>query len=65
MQELLDDAAKAGNRPERLRVVDWHALPTHVSNFAFVRAVIRLHAHLFTPAVVAPLLGGTSGARYA
>ena len=65
MQELINDAAKAGNLPEILRVVDWYALPTLVPNFGFVRAIIRLHARLFTLAVVALLLGGTSGGRYA
>jgi hypothetical protein len=65
MQELLNDAAKAGNLPEILRGVNGHALPTLVPNFGFVRAAVRLHAHLFTLAVVAPLLGGNGGGRYA
>jgi hypothetical protein len=65
MQELINDAAKAGNLPEILRVVDEYALPTLVPNFGFVRAIIRLHARLFTLAVVAPLLGGTGGGRHA
>ena len=65
MQELINDAAKAGNLPEILRGVDGHALPTLDPNFGFVRAIIRLHARLFTLAVVALLLGGTSGGRYA
>ncbi len=65
MQELINDAAKAGNLPEILRGVDGHALPTLDPNFGFVRAIIRLHARLFTPAVVALLLGGTGGGRYA
>ena len=65
MQELLNDAAKAGNLPEILRAVDGHALPTLLPNFGFVRAAVRLHARLFTPAVVALLLGGTGGGRYA
>jgi hypothetical protein len=65
MQELLNDALKAGNLPDLLRGVDWYALPTLVPNFGFVRAIIRLHARLFTLAVVALLLGGTGGGRYA
>ena len=65
MQELINDAAKAGNLLEILRVADRHALPTHVPNFGFVRAAVRLHARLFTLAVVALLLGGTGGGRYA
>ena len=60
MQELINDAAKAGNLREILRAVDGHALPTHVPNFGFVRAAVRLHARLFTLAVVALLLGGTA-----
>ena len=63
MQELLNDAAKAGNLPELLRVTDGHALPTLVPNFGFVRAAVVLR--LFKLAVVALLLGGTSGGRYA
>ena len=65
MQELINDAAKAGNLPEILRGVDEYALPTLDPDFGFVRAIIRLHARLFTLAVVALLLGGTSGGRYA
>jgi hypothetical protein len=65
MQELLNDAAKAGNLPEILRVADGHALSTLVPNLGFVRAIIRHHAGLFTPAVVALLPGGTGGGRYA
>ncbi len=65
MQELLNDAAKAGNLPDLLRVVDSYALPTLDPNFTFVRAAIRVHDGLFTPAVVAHLLGGTGGGRYA
>jgi hypothetical protein len=64
MQELLNDAAKAGNLPDLLRFADSYALPTHVPNFGFVRAAVRLHARLSTLAVVAPLLCGTSGGRY-
>ena len=65
MQELLNDAAKAGNLPEILRGVDMYALPTLDPNFGFVRAIIRLRARLSTLAVVARLLGGTGGGRYA
>ena len=65
MQELLNDVVKAGNLPEILRGVDSYALPTLDPNFGFVRAIIRLHGRLFTPAVVALLLGGTGGGRYA
>jgi hypothetical protein len=65
MQELLNDAAKAGNLPDLLRFADGHALPTLVPNFGFARAAVRVHARLFTPAVVAPLLGGTGGRWYA
>ena len=65
MQELLNDAAKAGNLPELLRFANSYALPTLDPNFGFVRAIIRLHGRLFTPAVVALLLGGTGGGRYA
>ena len=64
MQELINDAAKAGNLPEILRGVDVYALPTLDPNFGFVGTAV-LHARLFTPAVVALLLGGTSGGRYA
>ena len=65
MQELINDAAKAGNLPEILRGVDGHALPTLDPNFGFVRAAVRLYARLLTLAVVALLFGGTSGGRYA
>ena len=65
MQELIKDAAKAGNLPERLRFVDGHALPTLDPNFGFVRAAVRFHARLFALAVVPLLLGGTGGGRYA
>jgi hypothetical protein len=65
MQELINDAAKAGNLPGILRGVDVYALPTLDPNFGFVREIIRLHARLFTPAVVALLLGGTGGGRHA
>jgi hypothetical protein len=65
MQELLNDAAKAGNLPDLLRFVDWHALPTLDPNFGFVDAAIRLHARFFTLAVVALLLAGSGGGRYA
>ena len=65
MQELLNDAAKAGNLPDLLRFVDEYALLTLVPTLGFVRAIIRLHARLFTLAVVARLLGGTGGGRYA
>ena len=65
MQELLNDAAKAGNLPELLRVTDGHALPTLVPNFGFVCAGVVLRARLLPLAVVALLLGGTSGGRYA
>ena len=65
MQELLNDAAKAGNLPEILRSKDSYALPTLVPNFGFVRAAVVLRARLLTLAVVALLLGGTSGGRYA
>ena len=58
MQELIDDAAKAGNLPERLRDTDGHALPTLVPNFGFVRAGVVLRARLLPLAVVALLLGG-------
>ena len=60
MQELLDDAAKAGNLPERLRDTDGYALPTLVPNFGFVRAGVVLRARLLPLAVVALLLGGTA-----
>jgi hypothetical protein len=36
-----------------------------VPTLGFVRAIIRLHARFFTLAVVALLLGGTGGGRYA
>jgi hypothetical protein len=65
MQELLNDAAKAGDLPELLRRADPHALPTLEPNFAFLRAAVRFHGRLLTLAVVALLLGGTSGGRYA
>ncbi len=65
MQELLNDAAKAGNVPELLRVADEYALPTLDPNLGIVRAAVRLHARRFTLAVVALLLGGTGGGRYA
>ena len=65
MQELLNDAAKAGNLPELLRDTDEYALPTLVPNFGFVRAAVVLRARLLTLAVVALLFGGTSGGRYA
>ena len=65
MQELLNDAAKAGNLPELLRFKDSYALPTLVPNFGFVRAGVVLRARLLPLAVVALLLGGTSGGRYA
>ncbi len=55
MQELFNDAAKAGNFPDLLLVVDSYALPTLVPNFGIVRAAVRLHARLFMLAVVAPL----------
>jgi hypothetical protein len=42
MQELLNDAAKAGNLAGRLHFADGHALRTLVPNFGFVRAAIRL-----------------------
>ena len=60
MQELLNDAAKAGNLPELLRVTDGHALPTLVPNLGFVRAGVVLRARLLPLAVVALLLGGTA-----
>jgi hypothetical protein len=63
MQELLNDAAKAGNLPDLLRFANSYALPTLVPNLGIVRAAVRLHARLFTLAVVAPLLGGTGGGR--
>ena len=65
MQELLNDAAIAGNLPYLLCFVDGHALTTLVPNFAFVGAAVRFHRRLFTLAVVALLLGGSSGGRYA
>ncbi len=65
MQELLNDAAKSGNLPEILRGANSYALPTLDPNFGFVRSAVRLHARLFMLAVVAPLLGGTGGGRYA
>ena len=60
MQELLNDAAKAGNLPEILRSKDLYALPILVPNFGFVRAGVRLRARLSPLAVVALLLGGTA-----
>ena len=60
MQELLDDAAKAGNLPELLRDTDGHALPTLVPNLGFVRAAVVLRARLLPLAVVALVLGGTA-----
>ena len=60
MQELLNDAAKAGNLPELLRFANSYALPTLVPNFGFVRAAVRLYARLLPLAVVALLLGGTA-----
>ena len=60
MQKLLNDAAKAGNLPERLRDTDGHALPILVPNFGFVRAAVVLRARLLPLAVVALLLGGTA-----
>ena len=60
MQELINDAAKAGNLPELLRDTDGHALPTLVPNFGFVRAAVVLRARLLPLAVVALLLGGTA-----
>ena len=60
MQELLNDAAKAGNLPEILRSKDSYALPTLVPNFGFVRAAVVLRARLLPLAVVALLLGGTA-----
>ena len=60
MQELLNDAAKAGNLPEILRSKDSCALPILVPNFGFVRAAVVLRARLLTLAVVALLLGGTA-----
>ena len=61
MQELLNDAAKAGNLPEILRSKDSsYALPTLVPNFGFVRAGVVLRARLLPLAVVALLLGGTA-----
>jgi hypothetical protein len=47
MQELLNDAAKAGNLPDLLRSVEGHALPTLDPNFGFVRAAVRFHGRLF------------------
>ena len=60
MQELINDAAKAGNLPELLRDTDEYALPTLVPNFGFVRAGVVLRARLLPLAVVALLLGGTA-----
>ena len=60
MQELLDDAAKAGNLPELLRSKDSYALPTLVPNFGFVRAAVVPRARPLPLAVVALLLGGTA-----
>jgi hypothetical protein len=63
-QELLNRAANAGNLPERLSFCAY-ALPVLVPNFAFVRAAVRFHGRLFTLALVALWLGGTSGGWYA
>ena len=60
MQELINDAAKAGNLPELLRDTDEYALPTLVPNLGFVRAAVVLRARLLPLAVVALLLGGTA-----
>jgi hypothetical protein len=65
MQELINDAAKAGNLPEILRFADEYSLPTLDPNFGFVRAAVRFYDGLFTLAVGSLLLGGTSGGRYA
>jgi hypothetical protein len=54
MQELFNDAAKAGNLPDLLRFVDSYALPTLVPSFSFVCVAVRLHARLFTLAVFTP-----------
>ncbi len=41
MQELINDAAKACNLPEILRVADLYALPTLAPNFGlFVRRFV-------------------------
>jgi hypothetical protein len=67
IQELLNDAAKAGNLSDRLRFTNAYALQPSSSepNFGFVRAAVRFHGRLFTLAVIPLLLGGTSGGRYA
>ena len=65
MQELLNDADISGDLPDLLRFVDGHALTTLVPNFAFVGAAVRFHGGHSTLAVVALLLGGTSGGLYA
>ncbi len=64
VQELLDDAAAAGILPERLRIEDSYALPALVPNSAwFVRRLVATPA--FARSALEPLLGGTSGGRYA
>jgi hypothetical protein len=60
MQELLSDAAKAGNLPEFLCFEDEYVSPALVPNFAS----IRFRDRLSMLALVAPLLCGTGGGRY-